>query len=79
MKYILLAITTVFLIACTKEAESTQEVGFGYKVEKLFTVDGCTVYRFSDGGYKYFTNCKGNVEWIENCGKACNREISIGG
>lgn len=44
------------------------------------TVDGCTVYRFYDSGYKrYFTNCKGSTEWRENCGKNCSRNVSVDG
>jgi len=32
------------------------------KVKVLFTVDGCTVYRFLDAGdYIYFTNCNGQT------------------
>ena len=45
------------------------------KVQLLFEVDGCKVYRFYDGlSPRYFTNCKnGNssVGWIESCGKNC--------
>nr|NLU60008.1 DUF4884 domain-containing protein [Pseudomonas sp. BIGb0427] len=44
-----------------------------YKVDKLFTVDGCTVYRFLDGGgNKYFTNCSGTTAWSEDSGKGCD-------
>jgi hypothetical protein len=46
------------------------------KVELLFEVDGCKVYRFYDGGApRYFTKCKdGNssVGWIQSCGKNCS-------
>ena len=45
------------------------------KVQLLFEVDGCKVYRFFDrGNFRYFTNCKGgnsSVGWIESCGKNC--------
>lgn len=35
-----------------------------YPVEKLFTVDGITVYRFSDNDrYVYFTNRTGDVQY----------------
>ncbi|MFJ2549560.1 hypothetical protein ACIOVF_24280 [Pseudomonas sp. NPDC087612] len=51
-----------------------------YKVDKLFTVDGCTVYRFLDGGgYKYFTNCSGTTAWSEDCGKGCDPQKGIPG
>ena len=33
-----------------------------YKVNYLFSHDGCSVYRFLDkGNYVYFTNCDGNA------------------
>ncbi|MEY4903363.1 MAG: hypothetical protein RLZZ292_1178, partial [Bacteroidota bacterium] len=32
-----------------------------YQVEYLFEHDGCKVYRFYDGYYVYFTNCKGEA------------------
>ncbi|EOS94732.1 hypothetical protein ETR_12178 [Erwinia tracheiphila PSU-1] len=58
----------VFLIAafllagCDKDPESVQMVGSDFKVGKLFTVDGCSVYRFADGGRNiYFTNCPGQT------------------
>lgn len=44
------------------------------KVELLFEVDGCKVYRFYDGGaIRYFTKCENNssVGWLESCGKNC--------
>ena len=51
-----------------------------YKVDKLFTVDGCTVYRFLDGGRdRYFTNCSGSASWSQDCGKGCNPAQEISG
>ncbi|MFN8355545.1 MAG: DUF4884 domain-containing protein [Spirosomataceae bacterium] len=44
------------------------------RVELLFEVDGCKVYRFNDGsGFKYFTKCEFNssVGWVDSCGKNC--------
>ena len=41
-----------------------------YNVRKLFTVDGCDVYRFSDSRYVYFTNCQGSANWSTNEGKS---------
>ena len=54
------------------------------KVELLFEIDGCKVYRFYDGTGggvyalpKYFTKCAGSnsTSWIEPCGKNCWREV----
>lgn len=73
-------ISLIAIVGCTKQAESTVAVGLEFKVDKLFTVDGCTVYRFTDGGYnRYFTNCHGSASWNESCGKNCTRTVEIVG
>lgn len=78
---IALPLTALIVLAgCTKQAESTQQAGVEFTVERLFTVDGCTVHRFHDGGYaRYFTNCKGSVSWERPCGKACKQPESVDG
>lgn len=80
MKYLII-FSFLLLTACDKvQPETVQRAGVDATVEKLFTVDGCTVYRFYDSGYKrYFTNCKGSVEWRENCGKNCSRSVEVSG
>lgn len=66
------------LAACSKKAESTQQVNRDFQVDTLFTHDGCTVYRFNDGGAsRYFTNCKGSTQWQEGCGKNCTRGVEV--
>lgn len=68
------------LAGCTKQAETTVRAGVDFQVDKLFAVDGCTVYRFEDGGRpRYFTNCRGSAQWEESCGKGCTDAISVGG
>lgn len=66
-KIILLFVSVIFLFVSCKEnkginiptSDSINEI----KVEKLFVVDGITVYRFYDGGrVVYFTNKKGVVK-----------------
>lgn len=50
-------------------------------VEKLFTHEGCTVYRFKDVGYHYYVRCDGPgiamTHSREPCGKGCvvNQDI----
>lgn len=61
LKVLCIAAAILVLGGCNKSAESTVAVGQGFKVEKLFTTDGCTVYRFYDNGYRYFTNCSGST------------------
>jgi len=75
----ILALVAVFaLVGCTKPAETSTSVGREFVVDKLFTHDGCTVYRFTDGGNnRYFTNCQGSTSWAESCGKGCTRQQGI--
>lgn len=70
---------SVALLACGKKAEGiAQTTNSDVKVEKLFSVDGCTVYRFEDWGrYHYFSNCDGSISHTVNCGKNCRYEESI--
>lgn len=58
--------TNSALTAC--ESKQVEEVkassNQSYPVEKLFTVDGITVYRFRDSDrYVYFTNRTGDVQY----------------
>lgn len=70
-KIIIISIALLALTAC--ESKQVEEVkastNQSYPVEKLFTVDGITVdgitvYRFSDNNrYVYFTNRTGDVQY----------------
>lgn len=67
---VLVAMT--LLTGCEKASESTVVVGVesDFKVGRLFTVDGCTAYRFYDNGRViYYTNCKGATDSTYNSGK----------
>ena len=78
MKYILTLLAVLALTACQKDPESSKHVG-GFQVQKLFEVDGCTVYRFHDDRTVYFTKCDGirsNTSYTESCGKNCTRTIT---
>ena len=70
-KIILLFVSVIFLLVSCKEnkginvptSDSINEI----KVEKLFVVDGITVYRFYDGSrVVYFTNKIGEVKSIHD-------------
>ena len=76
MKYFIV-ILAVLLSACQKAPESTKHVG-DFQVQRLFEVDGCTVYRFYDDRTVYFTNCnnRATTTYQENCGKGCTRTMS---
>lgn len=65
-KIIIISIALLALTAC--ESKQVEEVkassNQSYPVEKLFTVDGITVYRFRDSDrYVYFTNRTGDVQY----------------
>jgi len=78
MKLILALAITLAIVGCSKPAETSTSVGRDFVVDKLFTHEGCSVYRFSDGGYnRYFTNCNGSANWNESCGNNCRRPVGI--
>lgn len=77
MKLSLVILMLLTLAGCQKQAETTQKVG-NYKVEKLFTHEGCTTYRFYDGRTVYYTNCaesNTSTQYSESCGKHCSRDV----
>lgn len=65
-KIIFIVLSVLSLVSCSEnkginvpKSDSINDI----KVEKLFVVDGITVYRFYDGGkVVYFTNKKGEVK-----------------
>lgn len=64
MKKVLIACLLLAFTSCVKEGAQVEIVNSvsDYRVEKLFEVDGVSVYRFKDGmRYVYFTNRKGEV------------------
>lgn len=66
-KIILLFVSAIFLLVSCSENKGinvpTSDSINDIKVEKLFVVDGITVYRFYDGGkVVYFTNKNGEVK-----------------
>lgn len=74
----------VLLAGCKSDRapEASAAVGVGYQVDRLFTHDGCMVYRFVDKGDTfYFTRCDGavssDVSLSESCGKGCTRSVSV--
>lgn len=73
-------ILAVLLAACDKPPVNTTSTNNPQvPVSTLFTHEGCTVYRFNDGGKShYYTRCDGGTVSTgtgvtENCGKGCTR------
>lgn len=74
MKKLIIAIFALLLAGCDKDPEVVTQVGNDFKVGRLFTTDGCTVYRFYDGGRNvYFTNCTGSTSSSYSTGGAKNK------
>lgn len=75
------AMLIVGLSACGRKAEGVAPTSNNnFEIEKLFTHEGCTMYRFEDVYSRYFMICKdqpSQVEWQENCGKNCQRKVEI--
>lgn len=78
-KFLVAAVIALSATACMKQPEEAHSAGNDITVETLFTHDGCTVYRFYDNNWRYFTNCKGRTEWNESCGKNCSKQQSVDG
>lgn len=79
-KLTIVAAMTLAFAGCAKEAENTQMVNAEFSVSKLFTTDGCTVYRFYDAGYyRYFTNCAGATMSMHRSGKVTVVDEITGG
>lgn len=71
----LAALVFVFLAGCEggkpAQPDVTTTEGNGWEVSRLFTVDGCTVYRFHDHRAHYFVRCTNNASvavgtWTES-------------
>lgn len=77
---VLVGLAVLVLSGCSKPAESTTRVGNNFEVGKLFTVDGCTVYRFEDSARShYFTNCSGSTSYTISNGKTSYQAGITGG
>lgn len=69
-------IAVILLLAlsgCYKDAKETILTNnTEFNIQLLFEVDGCKVYRFSDGGFaRYLTICpNSSVQWTQKTGKS---------
>lgn len=80
MKALIVLSAVITLAGCQKEAEFHQTAGTGgFNVEKLFTVEGCSVYRFKDYRTVYYTNCSGSTQTQQSCGKNCSYTHTVSG
>lgn len=73
------ALLLLALAGCVKEPIATATVGNDVVVEKLFTHEGVTVYRFMDSWRYHYYAVRGDridtfASWSESCGKNCTRQ-----
>lgn len=72
-----LLLFVLVLAGCMKEGDPVTPKGAldDFDVVHLFSVDGCSVYRFYDGNHHYFTTCRGGTieQHTVSCGKSCVR------
>jgi hypothetical protein len=66
-----IVLLTLALAGCNQAAETKRSDNENFKVDRLFTVDGCNVYRFRDAVTPvYFSSCAGGTQWQERHGKS---------
>ena len=72
MREIAVAFLLMFsLLGCAKTPQSSESRG-PFKVDRLFTIDGVTVYRFEDGAsYVYFAS-RGSTSWQAGSGDSAH-------
>jgi hypothetical protein len=66
----------LLLAGCHKPPMAVEKVDNNeFRLERLFTHDSCSVYRFADGGRShYYTDCRGRTTstYSTSCGKGCS-------
>ena len=82
MKYFLIAL--VFSGCMAKSISRTHTNNPNIAVDLLFEHDGCKVYRFLDGDYRYYAACstgQATTNWTEDCGSGehhnCVRHMEL--
>lgn len=78
----LIAIVVALLLShtysCNEQAIKTETTQVnGIKLELLFEKDGCKVYRFLDGRYIYWSDCRGRMEHNYRSGKTNYKQQTI--
>lgn len=74
MKFMTIIAVMIALTGCEKAPEVQIQSG-EFNVERLFTVDGCTAYRFRDSDRAiYYTNCNGSTQSEYRHGRAMKQE-----
>lgn len=75
----ILIAATLLLAGCANDAVSTAATdNHQVPVDKLFTHEGCTIYRFDDAGhYHYWADCRGSISSTQTCGRNCTRQDEV--
>lgn len=73
MKVKLLLAFALALTGCVRDgSSSTPTDNPAFPARKLFTVDGCAMYRFYDAGDHWFMTCPSRTDYTGQCGKGCS-------
>lgn len=75
-----LLLIVLALSGCARDPVSTDHTdNQSVSVDKLFTHEGCSVYRFYDAGhYHYWADCRGDsIESSQTCGRNCTRTEGV--
>lgn len=71
MKQLIIIAFLLVLFGCIKESQSkSTPSNTAFEIELLFEHDGCKVYRFYDGRYVYYTDCRGTTQQEYKSGKS---------
>lgn len=77
---IAMLLVTLVMTGCVKDpAERHVIQGTEFTVDRLFTHEGCTLYRFRDGDshHIYYANCGASTFHQQSCGKGCSRPVLV--
>ena len=83
---IMLTLAALAMVAgCERPAEAVAHAEENCTVVRLFTPEGCTVFRFTDGNRRrYFARCDDSVAQPtttrqESCGENCTPPVEVSG
>lgn len=76
-----LVAATLLLAGCTNDNDPVSRSSTDNSqipIDKMFTHEGCTIYRFDDAGhYHYWADCRGSVSSTQTCGRNCTHEDGV--
>lgn len=65
----------LLMAACTKPMENVQTNNSGVAVQKMFDIENCTMYRWTEGEFLICKNGNAMTSTTEQCGKNCRTTV----